>query len=73
MAKSKEECRAALVRATKYGNLSATELTKLTAGEIEEYHAELSRFWTSGSDDASRDAAQVEYLTKLASDLGSAV
>ena len=71
MAKTKEEALAELRRATRYGNMSAAELSKLTRAEQDEFAHELSLYMGFGQNDADRDAAQSERLNRLAGEVAS--
>ena len=71
MARTKSEAASLLAQALKYGDFPSDKIKDLTEVERLEFGVELARFWGSGSDDSSRDAAQVEYLTRLATEAGA--
>jgi len=70
MARTKDEAKALLAAALKYGDMPPEKLSNLTLEERLEFGREVQRFWSGGNDDSSRDAAQAEYLLKLALEAG---
>lgn len=70
MARTRDEAKAALAAAQKWGDYPTEKLKDLTDDERKEFGVELARFWGSGSDDQSRDEAQRNYLLQLATEAG---